>query len=170
MFRLPWPIANIADHFLRVAHAEYACSTGACACTPLPCRGRNRVADRVRYDPGTHEFEITLSDEFQLSAQLGMRCSRHLIGELLRADQLAALDLLIWYRWQEHRRLAASVDALGESGPFQRIKSAAARHRKRDELLRLHEVVADVWPDCRYRVTADGKQLVHDLPLEHTPT
>lgn len=164
MFQLPWPVANIKDHFLRVTHAEYTCSAEACACAPLPCRGEHRIAYSVRHVGDGDRFAITVSDEFLMSAQLGMRCPRREIRELILARQLAALDLLLWYRWQEHEQVATSMDPLGAGGPFRRIKSAAARTRKRDEIVRLHDVVASVWHDCRYNVTRDGKRLTYEPP------
>lgn len=169
MFQLPWSLGNIADHFLHVAQAEYACSVNACACSPLPCRREHQVAYSVRYHRDTHRFELTLSDEFHLSAQLGIRCPLRQLRELILARQMAALDLLIWYRWQEHQQLAASMDPLSAHGPFQRIKSNATPTCRRDEIVRLHREVTRVWTDCPYSVTPNGHQLTYE-PRERKPT
>lgn len=165
MFALPWPVENIEQHFLKVVHTKYACSANICACAPLPCRYEHRIAHRVRYCGDTQQFQLTLADEFILSAQLGMRCPREQVRALLRSDQMAALDLLLWFRWQEHRGIVASVDALGEHGPFRFLKSARSPTRKRDEIVRLHDVVVGVWPECSYRVTPDGNRLIYANPL-----
>lgn len=167
MFDLRWPVGNIAKHFLQVANAEFECTDGACGCAPFPCKGVQPIAYGVRYCPLTHAFRITLSEEFLLSARFGIRCPRPHVAALLRAGQLAALDLLIWFCWQIQRRTAASVYTLGPHGPFQYIKSAETPTRKRDEIVRLHQEVAKEWPDCPYRVSDDGNKLTYTPPTNH---
>lgn len=162
MFELPWPIDNIEKHFLRVVFSDSECTSDACGCFPMPCQGRVQIAHDIRYCPTSRGFRLTFSDQFLMAVRYGMRCPRPQVAELLRTRQLAALDLLIWFRWQEHRHTAASLDdAVGDRGPFRLITSAETPTRKRDEIVRLYDAVRAVWPDLRFDVTPDGRKLVY---------
>lgn len=155
MFRLSWPMGNLEKHFFSVVNSEFECSSEdkrGCICAMLRCSRRQKVVYDIRFDCETRQFRLTVSREFWRTAHYSVGCPIEQVQRLVQADQLASLDLLIWYRANLLPREWTKIDALGPLGPFASIKTAAAGYRKRKELLRLHTNVVDVWPDCPFHV------------------
>ena len=161
-FDIDWPLKNLEHHFLRVVHAVSGC-TDRCPCDHGRCQGQeNRVAYWVNYDRKAHRFDIVLTEQFRHSMERGVWSPCAPVRRLVQTDQMAALDLFTFYMWRWQRMKCAVMETFGETGPFVFIKSAQARYRKRNELYRLHQRVAEVWPDCPFHVSRDGNRIIRD--------
>jgi hypothetical protein len=159
-FGLSWPMENAEKHFLRVIHARFRCGD-RCVCAPARCRQLQSVASRIHYCPDTHAFRLVVSRDFFRSAMKGIPLPVSVAQQLSQDDQLAALDLSIWYTERHHWRKFEPVDALGPNGPFAYIKSARKRYRKRKELARLHAAVVRACPTCPFHLDAHDR-IVYD--------
>ena len=166
-FGVSWPMENVEKHFLRVINARFRCGD-RCVCAPALCRQLQSVAGRIDYRPETHEFRLVMSRDFLRTVLKGIECPVDPVRGLVQADQLAALDLCVWYVERHHRQRFEPVDALGPDGPFAYIKSARKRYRKRKELARLHAVVAQEWPTCPFHLDEHGR-IVYDPTRAQQP-
>ncbi len=161
LFDIGWPVANLEKHFLSVVYGKYECSEGLCVCRPMPCTRIHRVAHDARYCHQNQAFRLLISLGFYRSVLRGVRCPLEPVAALIRRNQFAALDLLVWYSWRLKRTELDTVDALGAAGPFQLITTAAKGYRQRKELIRIHRIITDVWPNCPFQVSTDGNRIVH---------
>lgn len=152
----------LGEHLRRLVACNVATHDAArCGTTPI-LRSIEPFETRA-YCARTGAFEFTLTHEFLRSIQTGPRYSARTVKALIQANQLAALDHYLWYRYRLHHALIDPVAILGPHSPGHLIQLVKYRPNWPGKIAQYHAIVHPHWHDCPFSISDDGKH------IEYTP-
>jgi hypothetical protein len=157
MFDVRWRQHTILRRLRRVVYCWYERpdNSGIELC--------NRIGLVQRFHVERDEsFSVILTSEFMREIEDAAPISLPIVRRL--AERPGALDLYLWQALRIHRGEAATVALFGPDGPLAVLPSATDRSRARQDICDRNATIRQLWPECPYRVSADGTMLIYDPP------